>query len=265
MKILILSFLLVSVCLTLQAQENLTEAINIFTKSNQTAFYSGKDCVCKIRMIIKNKHGKIRERHFITLRKSEKKTHNQKFFMYFLRPTDVRSMSIMTWKNTETTDKRWLYLSALDTIKRIAPSRKRTSFVGSNFYYEDTTGRNINEDNHQLLKTTDEYYIFKNIPKAPSSVEFIYYIVWINRANYLPIKFIYYNKEKQKYRIIQALRLKNIQGYPTIIKQEALDLIRNEKTTIYVDKIKYNNNLDESMFTQTSLRHPPQKWISFDE
>jgi len=47
---------------------------------------------------------------------------DQKFYVYFLEPADVRKMVYMVWKHTDRDDDRWLYLPALDLVKRIAAS-----------------------------------------------------------------------------------------------------------------------------------------------
>jgi hypothetical protein len=117
-----------------------------------------------MKMVITNKNGQTRERHLQVLRKN-KEDEKQDYYMYFLRPADVRLMSFLTWKQPETQDKRWLYIPALDTVKRIAPSNKRTSFVGSHFFHEDTSGRSIKDDYHKLIKITKEYFVFQTLPK----------------------------------------------------------------------------------------------------
>ncbi len=81
----------------------------------------------------------------------------QKYYVFFSRPPDVKEMEFMAWKNSNRADHRWLYLPALDLVKRIAASDERTSFVGSNFFYEDLSGRNIDEDKHEFIEETDEY------------------------------------------------------------------------------------------------------------
>ena len=52
-------------------------------------------------------------------------------------------------------------------VKRIAASDKRTSFVGSDFLYEDISGRGLNEDAHELIETTEDHFVIKNTPKKP--------------------------------------------------------------------------------------------------
>ena len=111
-----------------------------------------------------------------------------------MKPADIRKMVFMVWKNPEKDDDRWLFLPAMDLVKRLAGSDKRSSFAGSQFVYEDVTGRNPNLDNHELIKTTDEYYEIKSEPKDPSDVEFSYYYTYVDKATFVPMKRVFFDK-----------------------------------------------------------------------
>ena len=97
-----------------------------------------------------------RTREFTWLRlNTDQADRDQKFYVYFHRPADVNKMVFMVWKHLQADDNRWLYLPALDLVKRIAATDERTAFVGSDFFYEDVSGRTIHEDRHELLDTTE--------------------------------------------------------------------------------------------------------------
>ncbi len=104
----------------------------------------------------------------------------------------------MVWKNVNQEGDRWLYLPALDLVKSIAASDERTSFVGSDFFYEDVSGRGFDEDKHTLIETTENYYVVENLPKNPKSVEFASYKAWIHRKTFLPVKIVYFDKKGEK-------------------------------------------------------------------
>jgi len=153
------------------------------------------------------------------------------------------------------------YLPALDLVNRIAAGDKRTSFAGSHFLYEDISGRGIAEDIHELIEKSDKYFVLKNTPGNPGSVEFSSYTIWIDRTNFMPMKAEYFDKNGQKYRVIKALKIENIQGHPTITLSEARDLKTGGKTTTRFSNIKYDIGLSEDIFTERYLRRPPRKWI----
>ncbi len=84
-------------------------------------------------MTITDAQGKERRREFVILRKDKEDGGNQFFYVYFFKPSDVRKMVFMVHKYVDRDDDRWLYLPALDLVKRIAAADVRTRFVGLTF------------------------------------------------------------------------------------------------------------------------------------
>jgi len=240
--------------------ENLTVQ-EIVEKANNVAYYEGQDGTAEVNMAITDSQGRKRVREFTILRKDVADGGEQKFYIYFYKPEDVRDMVYMVWKHTTKEDDRWLYLPALDLVRRIAASDKRSSFVGSHFVYEDVSGRGINEDTHELVGEENNCYKIKNVPKNKKNINFDYYYIWIRKDNFIPIKTEYYDSHGKKYRIIEGLKVENIQGYPTIIEMKAEDLNSGGNTVITYKKIKYNIGLTDDIFTERYLRRPPAQWI----
>ncbi len=235
----------------------------IVDKANRVAYYQGEDGKAKVKMTITDKQGQKREREFNILRKDVEDGGDQKYFVYFLRPPDVRKMVYMVHKHTDPQkdDDRWLYLPALDLVKRIAASDKRTSFVGSDFLYEDVSGRSLDDDTHQLVETTDTLFVVKNVPKRPDTVEFGYYNVSIDTNTYVPVKMEFYDKKDKLYRIIESKKIDEIQEFPTVVKSAVSDLRTGSKTEMEFSNIKYDISLEDSMFTERYLRRPPREAI----
>ncbi|NIA20049.1 MAG: outer membrane lipoprotein-sorting protein [Xanthomonadaceae bacterium] len=242
---------------SLSAAESLT-VDQIVKRANLAAYYAGKDGRATVKMVITDAQGRERRRKFTILRYDLKDGGEQDFYVYFKEPADVRKMVYLVHKHPGKDDDRWLYLPALDLVKRIAASDKRTSFVGSNFVYEDVSGRGINEDSHKLLETNDQYYVLNNIPKDPKSVEFSSYKIWIDRQTFMPMKAEYLDREGQLYRVVEALEVKNIQGYPTVIRSRVKDLASGGQTVSEFSRITYDIGLKERIFTERYLRRPPR-------
>jgi hypothetical protein len=238
----------------------------IVKKANLMAYYQGLDGKSKVAMTITDKQGRARTRDFIILRKTIENGGDQKYFVYFLSPADVRKMVFMVHKHTAqgAEDDRWLYLPNLDLVKRIAAGDKRTSFVGSDFLYEDVSGRNLAEDKHELVSTTDEFFVVKNTPLKPETVEFAYYNVSIDRKNYMPMKMEYYDKQGQMFRSIETKKVEDFAAkegdkdvvYPTATEAVVKDLRTGSTTEMKFSEVKYNLNL-EDIFTERYLRRPP--------
>lgn len=230
----------------------------IVEKANRASYYVGKDGKADILMTITAPDGSTRSREFTMLRLTANGD-DQKFYVYFKAPADVRKMAFLVWKNVGKEDDRWLWLPALNLKKRIAPGDKRTSFVGSDFYYEDVSGRGTSEDNHQLVEETDAAYVLRSEPKDAESVEFAWYQVWIDKQNFLPLRAIYYDRQGQAYRQVEALKIETIDGHPTVVEAKASDLRAGTSTVNSFSNISYDNGLNPRIFTERFLRRPPRE------
>jgi hypothetical protein len=244
------------------ASKKVPDVETIVSKANIVAYYQGKDGKAKVKMTITNKQNQKRRRQFNILRKDTEDGGDQKYFVYFQKPPDVRKMVFMVHKHTDLKkdDDRWLYLPALDLVKRIAAGDKRTSFVGSDFLYEDVSGRSLKEDTHQLVKTTDKLFVIKNVPKQPDTVEFNYYNVSIDRKTYVPVKMEFYDKKDKLYRIIESQKVRKIQNFHTVVKSVVSNLKTGSRTEMEFSDVKYNINLKD-IFTERYLRRPPREAI----
>jgi outer membrane lipoprotein-sorting protein len=181
--------------------------------------------------------------------------------VFFSRPTDVKGTVFRVSKQVNSDDDRWLYLPALDLVKRISAGDKRTSFVGGHFYYEDVSGRNPQEDTFTLISTDDEFYTLKAVPKDPETVEFDYYIAKINKASFLPMQVSYFNKQQEKTREMKVLKTQTVAGFTTVIHSKITQLSDNSYTEMQFRKVKYNVGLPDSIFSERSLRTPPKQWL----
>ena len=130
-------------------------ASEIIDKANQATYYQGKDGKSNVTMKITDSQGRTRERRMTIVRKDSDQGAEQKYYVYFHKPNDVNGMSYLVWKNIGKDDDRWLYLPALDLVRRVSASDKRSSFVGSHFAYEEISGRGTEEDEHTLLGEED--------------------------------------------------------------------------------------------------------------
>jgi len=257
MKTGIIAALLMASVVGVQAELSVDE---IVSKANEAAYYAGNDGRAEVEMKIIDKSGSTRTRKFTLLRMNVKDG-NQKFYVYFKEPADLYKQVFLVWKEVGEgkNDSRWMWLPALNLKRSIAPGDKRISFVGSDFVYEDVSGRNLKEDNHELTETTDTQYIVKNTPKNPGSVEFSSYTVRIDKDTFLPRLAEYHDRNGKLYRTVEATKVDTVQGFPTVIESVVKDLNTGGSTVNTFSNIKYDIGLKENIFTERFLRRPPRE------
>ncbi len=246
------------------AQEK-PSAEGIIAKSQLVAYYSGDDMRAKVLMRLIRKEGSERIREFTMLRKDLKEGAEQKYFIYFHQPADVRGMTFMVWKYPQRDDDRWLFIPAINLVKRIAASDKRSSFVGSDFSYEDVSGREVEEDTHTLLREErldgKEVYVVKSVPKDERSADFSYKLSWIDKGSFVLWKEEYYDKRGELYNVFTADEVKTVQGFLTTIRRTMRNVQTGHRTEVSFKEVRYNLGLSEELFTERSLRSPPQDLI----
>jgi len=235
-------------------------------KKSQAAFlYPGNDFKARVMMKLVSKGGQERVREMMMLRKNfGDPGGEQKYFMYFFQPADVRNMTFMVYKYPGKDADRWLFVPAINMVRRIAAQDKRSSFVGSDFTYEDISGRNLDDDTHAVVKEerigASDCIVIKSVPKA-AEMEYSYKLSWIDKATSLPMKEEYFDKKGQAYRIFSAEEIKDVKGHPTITRRSMTNLLSGHKTEVSFLQADYDLGVEDSLFTERFLKQPPRKWI----
>jgi outer membrane lipoprotein-sorting protein len=243
------------------AADALSSADEIIARADMASYYAGADGRSEVRMIISDAQGREQRRQFTVLRRDVDEAGDQQFLVVFSQPSDVRNTVFLVNKHINKDDDRWLYLPGLDLVKRVSAGDKRTSFVGAHYFYEDVSGRRPSDDTHELIETSDSFYILSHTPKDPGSVEFSSYSTWIDRQTFLPMKIEYTNPAGDIYRRVEVFDVAEFDGYPTVTTSRVSDLLTGGKTDMKFRYIKYDVGIPDSVFTERSLRTPPRDWL----
>ena len=226
-------------------------------------YYAGNDMKARILMKLIDKGGQERIRDLTMLRKNYAEGVEQKYFIYFHQPSDVKDTTFMVYKYPDRDDDRWLFIPAINLVKRIASNDKYSSFVGSDFSYEDISGRKLQEDAYRLLKEVElngkGCYCIESLPKG--SAEYIKRVSWIDKVNYLPLKEEFYDKQNELYKQFEALEIKDINGIPTATKRVMKNAKTGHRTEVTFQSTEYNLGIGDDIFSERYLRNPPLEWI----
>jgi len=250
-----------------QAQK-LPTATEIVEKSQQAFYYPGADMRAKVTMELITGTGQKRVRVLTMLRKNDPKNKDQKYFLYFHEPGDVRRTVFLVWKYPEKDDDRWIFIPTLNMVQRVAAKDSRLSFVGSDFTYEDVSGRDLSADTHTLLREerqgNADCYVIQSMPK--STADYTKKLSWVDKKNFLPLKEEYYDAQNDLFRVFTADKIEEVtagkgRSYPTITRRTMKNVKSGHRTEVTYTSVAYEVGLDDSIFTERSLRSPPQDLI----
>jgi len=189
----------------------------------------GDNSTSKMTMILIDKNGKKRIRNLKTHVKE--KGEDKLKLMFFLTPADVKNTAFLTYdyEDSSKDDDQWLYLPALQKVKRIASSDKSSSFMGSDFTYSDMTSRNVADYNYKIMKEkkVGGHMTWQMLvtPKSEKTVEETGYtksIVFVRQDNFVIIQALNYIKAGKKLKYMQVKGLKLIDGIWTATEMQMI-------------------------------------------
>lgn len=240
---------------------------SIMEKAHLTSYYLGKDGKAQLLMkVFPKKNSKPLTKLFYMLRLDIKDGGEQMFFTYFERPTGIRRTTFLVHKFVNKDDLRKLYIPASDKVLSISGSQKQDPFMGSDFSYEDVSGRHFTKDNHKLIKeaklNNEDVYVTESIPKVREN-KIASIKAWISKKTFIPLKVEYTNHKGKIFKVYETLKIQNIQGYPTIMSRKMSSPLQGSYTEMLVNpkNVQYDIGLTPSVFTERSLRNPPTKYL----
>ncbi len=239
-------------------------AEEIMKKSHLAYYYAGDDGLADVYMKIVDDKGKERVREFVMLRIDNEDGGDQKYYTYFKKPSDVSRLTFMVHKNAGDNDQRWLYVPAVDLVKQISADDKNSSFVGSDFSYEDVSGRHWTEDNHTLVGDSSfdggAVWVIESIPKEEYEA-FARKLSYLDQETYLPHKELYFDDKGELVKTMTAEEIKESDGIVTITHRIMRDEDKERETHVIFNNIDYNVGLKDDLFTERYLMNPPMEYI----
>jgi outer membrane lipoprotein-sorting protein len=221
-------------------------------------YYTGKDMSAKVSMRLINAQGNVRERNMTMLRANSGDSGEQNYLMTFSAPADVRGMGFLIAKHPKADDDRWVYFPALKAVKRIAADDKKSSFVGSDFTYEDVSGRDLNEEQHALLRTDEvggrKVYVVESKPKG--ATDYAKRQIWVDQERSLPLKEEYFDHQGKLIRTFAAEKVEQIGGNWTITSRTMKNAQTGHRTEVTFSNVEYNVGLKDDVFTERTLKNP---------
>jgi hypothetical protein len=207
-----------------------------------------------------NKKGGVRERKVISYSMDfGKNKKDRKTLMFFQYPGDVKGTGFLTWDYDEMgkDDDKWLYLPALKKSRRISgSSAKKDYFMGTDFTYDDMGSRNVNEDDHKLLREeTVEGHKCWVVESTSKDNRDIYSkkISWIRRDCLIAMKVEYYDRTGKLHRELKMSGIEKADGFWLAKEMHMTNVQTNHQTIIIIENPKYNIDIDENAFTVAKL------------
>ena len=208
-------------------------------------------------MVLRNKHGQESRRQ-LRVKVLEVPGDGDKSLFVFDQPRDVQGTALLIHAYRESPDDQWLYLPALERVKRISSSNRSGSFMGSEFAYEDMTAQEVEKFTYRYLR--DEpcsdltCTVSERFPVDKRS-GYTRQLVWRDKEELRVWKVQYYDRKDAH---LKTLTLENheqyLDRYWRAGEMTMVNHLTGKSTVLTWTDFQFRTDLDERDFTQTGLR-----------
>jgi len=227
--------------------------------------YTGETSTSDATLVLIDKNDRQRIRELTLFSKETEVV--EKSIIYFRTPSDVKNTAYMAfeWKDEGKEDDSWLYLPALQKVRRVAASDESGAFMGSDFSYTDINGTDYEDFNYSLENSSDpvdgqDCWLIKSLPKDDRVIKKTGYtesLSWVRKDNFIVVKAIIQVKKGKRTKYFTAKDIENIQGVWTA---QTLQMIttrkkqREHSSVFKIRNIQYNKGVDDSMFDTQAMQ-----------
>lgn len=221
--------------------------------------YQGDDGKYKLTLTLVNKRGEERASQMVRYR--YERDHLSKVLLTYVSPADVRGTTTMTIEQKDADDIQRIYIPSMKKNRRIASSDKGRSWAGTDFTYEDLQEHEVDDWSYGELKTDivdgHECYFYVTTPVTPDKSCYTRIENWVRKDILEPVRAKYWDEKGKYLKELNFRDLRKIQGIWSAMYWEMENVQEGHKTVFKVEKVIYNTELKEDMFTPRSMVDVP--------
>ena len=183
-----------------------------------------------------------------------------KMAIIFQAPASVKDTRFLTVQNASGSEDRWIFLPALAKVRRVASGEGGSSFMGTDFSYDDISSlssRPVEKDACVLLSSDtvngEKAYVVEVKPKDPADGSYSKTVQTILADKWIAVRIELYDKSGNLVKINEVSEHKKIDGYWTPVKSSMKNVQTGHSTSLSVEKLVFNKAIPAGVFTTRFL------------
>ena len=238
---------------SLSARQILDQLIE---KGGSIGFQKG---TAHMRMTLKNKRGEIQSRSLkISVLKGEDGL--TKSLVRFEKPADVAGTAFLVHEKKDAFADSWIYLPALQKVRRIAAGNTTGSFFGSDFTFADLMPLPKDGlDQVTLTRLPDvelagQKAFVVQMASKEQGMPYGRVVTYIHQKHLIPMKIEFFDKKDRPLKVMRVKRVKTIGGVKMPIEITMKNLQKGTETTLELSGISTRAKLTDADFTQEAMQ-----------
>jgi len=215
------------------------------------------DSKVELTMVLRNSAGKESTRSLaITTLEVADESLGDKSLVVFDSPNDIKGTALLSYARILEPDDQWLFLPALERVKRISSANKSGPFVGSEFAFEDFTSLELNKYDYTWIReeTIDgmPMDVVERRPRYESS-GYSRQLSWIDQDVYQVRRVEFYDRRGD---LLKTLELRDYRDYDGVWRAQRLEMVNHQtgkSTDLVYGDYAFGVGLDDDDFERGRL------------
>ena len=229
----------------------------------------GRDGRFDLRMRLFDRQQRVRERELTILTKRPRESAKNatsgagdRILIRFTYPNDIKGTAFLVWEHPDGDDERFLYLPGLGRTRRIAGAEAQDSFVGSDFTYEDISGRELDDYTYSMVEQ-DATWTAPDGQRVPAyriesrakdaQARFPRVVSTVRKDNFVIVHADIHNRRDERQKVYDVRRLEQVQSIWTLSEIVMTNTAEQTHTELVVKSVRYNTGLEEADFSRREL------------
>lgn len=205
-----------------------------------------RDQTLHLRLVLLDAAGKEEDRRALIVWQKGKDYRMGKF----LEPASQRGIGFLSLPD----DVFYVYMPAYKKTQRIASRQKSGRFAGTDFSYEDLGVQYYTDEwSARILETGPQDYLLELEAVEGNSSGYARLRLRIDRQRFYPTAVEFYDEKGALAKALTSRQIEKINGYLVAREMEMVDLKRNHRTVMVIEKVEFNTGLDDSFFSERYL------------
>ena len=239
-----LLMLLPMMLLTFSVQNTSAQSAAEIMNKMDNILYAAKDQTSQLRMVLTDRNGNERVREASLWQKG-----TDKRMFRFTSPAGEAGIAFLSLPD----DVMYLYMPAFGKERRIATHVKNQAFAGTDFSYDEMESvPYASKYVPKMIGQTADFWTLELTPKPGLKSDYSKIEVKVRKSNNCPETMVSYDKSGNKLKTADYTFVKEGKyWYPKEVKMT--DLKKNHTTSMIMNKVTFDSNLSDQLFTVRNL------------
>lgn len=188
----------------------------------------------------------------------------------FESPADIRGTAYLNfdWNDSLRDDDSWLYLPALQRVKRLASSDTSDSFLGSDFTYADINGFEVDWYDYSFVNESEmiggeDCWVIEMIAKsefkdrAEEATGYSKMQSWVSKEKFIQLRGQFWELRGNRIKFFTASEVELVEDIWTVKRLQAITT-RNDRqehaSILQIKSIDYNVDVADELLTTQAMQ-----------